>query len=126
MITPYRSKLLKSLVIASETPGPPREKDVYVIAYCSSSGTYVIRGSSIPQISSGYSRGLAINVGGESMRHPLTPFGERAAHRWDKPVRSSTRQSNKVSPSANLVAPALKTLLTGYGHSFRLRIGLPA
>ena len=52
-------------------------------------------------------------------------FVERAAQRCDRPRRSSTRQSSKVSPSASFTAPALKTLLMGYGQSFRLRIGLP-
>lgn len=78
------------------------------------------------EISSGYSSGLAISVGRASIRHPSIPFSERAAHRCDKPLRSSTRQSNKVSPSSNRTAPALKTLLIGYGQFSRLRMGLPA
>src|SRR5712691_4735370 len=123
IITPYRSKLRKSLVKAKDTPGPPREYEVYVTAYCCSSGTKVMRGSSIPQSSSGYSFGLAINVGSLSISHPSTPFRERAAQRWDIPRRSSTRHSSRVDPSANNVAPALKTLLMEYGQSLALKIG---
>src|SRR5436190_10990667 len=111
MMTPYRSKLRKSLVKANDTPGPPREYDVYVIAYCCSSGTKVTRGSSIPQSSSGYSFGLDSNVGSLSISQLSTPFRERAAQRWDMPRRSSTLHSSKVDPSANNVAPALNTLL---------------
>lgn len=125
MMTPRRSKLRKSFVNARETPGPPRAKEVYAMVYCSSSGTYVILGSSMPQISSGYSRGLAIRVGSSSMRQPSIPLTERAAHRCDRPLLSSTRQSNRTSPSGSLTAPALKTLLMGYGQSLRLRMGLP-
>src|SRR6201993_4855595 len=83
-----------------------------------------MRGSSIPQISSGYSLGQDISVGSLSISHLSTPFAERAAQRCDKPRRSSTRQSSKVSPSASFTAPELKTLLIGYGQSFRLRMGL--
>src|SRR5438105_7869087 len=68
MMTPNRSKLRKSLVKANDTPGPPREYEVYVTAYCCSSGTKVMRGSSMPQSSSGYSFGLDSNVGSLSMR----------------------------------------------------------
>src|SRR5216683_3778918 len=107
MMTPYRSKLRKSLVNANDTPGPPREYEVYVIAYCCNSGTKVIRGSSMPQSSSGYSFGLDISVGSLSISQPSTPFRERAAQRWDMPRRSSTRHSSRVDPSANNVAPAL-------------------
>src|SRR5579863_6139696 len=39
------------------------------------------------------------------------------------PRRSSTRQSRRVVPSASSVAPALKTLLMGYGQSLLVRIG---
>src|ERR1700739_841831 len=39
------------------------------------------------------------------------------------PRRSSTRQSRSVVPSATGVAPALKTLLIGYGQSLLVRIG---
>src|SRR5205823_13133320 len=67
MMTPYRSKLRKSLVKANDTPGPPREYEVYVTAYCCSSGTKVMRGSSIPQSSSGYSFGLDSSVGSRSI-----------------------------------------------------------
>ena len=74
--------------------------------YCCSSGTNVMRGSSIPQISSGYSLGLGINVGSRSICQPSTPFRERAAHRWDKPRRSSMRHSSRVVPSCSRVAPA--------------------
>src|SRR6266498_4279769 len=111
IMTPYRSKLRKSLVKAKDTPGPPREYDVYVTAYCCSSDTQVMRGSSIPQSSSGYSFGLDSNVGSLSTTHPSTPFRERAAQRCDMPRRSSIRHRSRVDPSANSVAPALKTLL---------------
>src|ERR1039458_9613321 len=94
------------------------------MTYCCSSDTKVMRGSSIPQISSGYSVGLGINVGSLSTSHPSTPFRERAAHRCDKPRRSSTRQSSRVEPSARSVAPALNTLLIEYGQSLLVRIGL--
>src|ERR1700730_8870370 len=67
--------------------------------------------------------GLGINVGSLSICHPSTPFRERAAQRWDKPRRSSTRQSSRVVPSASIVAPALNTLLIGYGQSLLDRIG---
>src|ERR1700758_2020028 len=80
MMTPNRSKFRKSLVRASDTPGPPREYDVYATAYFCNSGTYVIRGSSIPHTSSGCS-GLGNNVGSRSICHPSTPLEERAAQR---------------------------------------------
>jgi hypothetical protein len=96
------------------------------MAYCCNSGTKVMRGSSIPQISSGYSSGFAGSVGVVSTRHPSIPFAERAAHKCDSPRRSSTRHSSNVSPSASLTAPALNTLLIGYGQSRLLRIGLPS
>ena len=124
-MTPNLSKLLKSLVNASETPGPPRAKDVYATAYCSSSGTYVMRGSSMPQISSGNSCGFGISVGLGSTRQLSKPFAERAAQRCDRPLRSSTRHRSNVSPSGSNTAPAFRTLLIGYFQSFRLRIGLP-
>src|SRR5438045_5946641 len=101
----------KSLVKVNDTPGPPREYEGYLTAYCCNSGTKVIRGSSMPQCSSGYSSGLDSNVGSLLISQLSTPFRERAAQRWDIPRRSSTRHSSKVDPSANNVAPALNTLL---------------
>src|ERR1700678_4126186 len=83
-----------------------------------------MRGSSMPQISSGNSFGLGINVGWLSISHPSTPFRERAAQRCDNPRRSSTRHSSKVVPSDSKVAPALNTLLMEYGQSLLVRIGL--
>ena len=80
----------------------------------------------MPHSSSGNSRGLATSVGSESMRQPVIPSEERAAQRWDMPVRLSTRQSSSVSPLASNTAPALKTLLIGYGQLSLLRIGFPA
>jgi hypothetical protein len=53
MTRPNRSKVLKSSVSASETPGPPFPNAVYAIAYLPSSGTNVIRASSMPHSSSG-------------------------------------------------------------------------
>src|ERR1700736_4324332 len=94
------------------------------MTYCCSSGTNVMRGSSMPQISSGNSFGLGIKVGLLSISHPSTPFTERAAHKCDNPRRSSTRQSNNVEPSASRVAPGLNTLLIEYGQSLLVRIGL--
>src|ERR1700680_2689650 len=94
------------------------------MTYCCSSGTNVMRGSSMSQISSGKSFGLSCKVGLLSICHPSTPFTERAAHRWDNPRRSSTRQSNNVEPSASRVAPGLNTLLIEYGQSLLVRIGL--
>src|SRR6185312_3062027 len=91
--------------------------------YCCNSGTKVIRGSSIPQISSGWSA-LGINVGWGSICQLSTPLRERATHRCDNPRRSSTRHSNRVEPSGSRVAPALNTLLIEYGQSLLLRIGL--
>ena len=44
-----------------------------------------MRGSSMPQISSGNSRGLAASVGCGSMRQSSTPLAERAAQRCDSP-----------------------------------------
>src|SRR5581483_4083313 len=73
---------------------------------------------------SGNSFGLGIKVGSLSMCHPSEPFLERAAQRWDRPRRSSTRQSSRVVPSASSVAPALNTLLIGYGQSLLVSIGL--
>jgi hypothetical protein len=96
-----------------------------VTAYFCSSGTNVMRGSSMPQISSGWFSGLGIKVGSRSICQPSQPFRERATHRWDKPRRSSTRHSSKVVPSASSVAPALNTLLMGYGQCLPVRIGLP-
>src|ERR1700744_6039293 len=58
------------------------------------------------------------------MRHPSIPLAERAAHKCERPVLSSTLQSRRVSPSGSRTAPALKTLLTGYGQSSARRIGL--
>src|SRR5580692_2934081 len=83
-----------------------------------------MRGSSMPQISSGCSRGLGINVGSLSICQLSTPFRERAAQRWDKPRRSSTRHRSSVDPSASRVAPALNTLLMEYGQSLAVKIGL--
>src|SRR5580693_4103565 len=83
-----------------------------------------MRGSSMPQISSGYSLGLGIKVGSLSICQLSTPLRERAAQRWDKPRRSSTRQSSRVDPSARRVAPALNTLLMEYGQSLAVKIGL--
>src|ERR1700690_1912113 len=57
---------------------------------------------------------------------PSTPLRKRAAQRCDNPRRSSTRQSSRVVPSASSVAPALKTLLMGYGQSLLVRIGFEA
>jgi len=68
---------------------------------------------------------LAISVGLASMRQSSIPLSERAAHRCERPLRSSTRHSSRVSPLDSRTAPALKTLLIGYGQSRRLRIGLP-
>src|SRR6478736_10470501 len=82
-----------------------------------------MRGSSMPQISSGWFLGSGIKVGSLSICHPSTPLRERAAERCDKPRRSSTRQSSRVVPSASRVAPALNTLLIGYGQSLLVRIG---
>src|SRR5690349_24882456 len=83
-----------------------------------------MRGSSIPQTSSGYCSGLGTRVGSRSTFHPSTPFAERAAHKWESPRRSSTRQSSRVEPSGRSVAPALKTLLMEYGQSFPVKRGL--
>src|ERR1700691_726745 len=83
-----------------------------------------MRGSSMPQTSSGKFFGLGINVGSLSICQPSTPFAERAAQRCDNPRRSSTRHSSKVVPSASKVAPALNTLLMEYGQSLLVRIGL--
>src|SRR5580692_11914026 len=78
----------------------------------------------MPQISSGYSLGLGIKVGSLSISQLSTPLRERAAQRWDKPRRSSTRHSSRVDPSASMVAPALNTLLMEYGQSLAVKIGL--
>ena len=58
------------------------------------------------------------------MTQPSTPFAERAAQRCECPRRSSTRQSSSVVPSGSSVAPALKTVCTGYGQSAAVRIGI--
>src|ERR1700722_5866697 len=84
-----------------------------------------MRGSSMPQISSGYLSPSGNRVGSPSICQSSTPFTERAAHKCDSPRRSSTRQSNSVEPSGRSVAPALNTLLIEYGQSFPVRIGLP-
>jgi len=94
------------------------------MAYCCNSGTYVMRGSSMPQSSSGYSSGLGIRVGVGSMFHPSMPFLDRAQQRCERPRRSSTRHKSKVEPSESSVAPALNTLLIEYGQSLLVRIGL--
>ena len=86
---------------------------MYATAYLPSSSTKVIRGSSIPQTSSGYSSGAGRSVGSASMTHPSMPFDDRAAHRCEIPLRSSTRQSSRVVPSFSVVAPALKTVCAG-------------
>src|ERR1043166_277085 len=117
MMTPIRSKLRKSSVRAKDTPGPPREYDVYAMAYFLSSATYVMRGSSMPHSSSGYCSGFGRSVGSRSICHSSTPFNERATHRCERPRRSSTRHSRSVEPSGRNVAPALKTLLMEYGQS---------
>src|SRR5580765_5833624 len=54
------------------------------------------------------------------------PFAERAAHRCEKPRRSSTRHNNSVVPSRSRVAAGLKTACAGYGQSLAERIGLRA
>ena len=110
MTSPYRSNERKSSVSASATPGPPRPNAVYAMAYLPSSSTNVIRGSSIPQSSSGYFSGSARIVGSVSTCQPSMPFFERAAHRWEWPRRSSTRQRRSVVPSRSLATPALKTV----------------
>ena len=51
--SPYRSKVSKSSVVASATPGPALPKAVYARTYFFSSSTQVMRGSSIPHSSSG-------------------------------------------------------------------------
>jgi hypothetical protein len=53
------------------------------------------------------------------------PSALRATTRWDRPVRSSTRTSSRVSPS-NSVAAGLKTAFTICGQSAAVRIGFPA
>ena len=78
----------------------------------------------MPQISSGYSLGLGIKVGSRSICQSSTPLRERAAHRCDKPRRSSMRHSSRVVPSCSKVAPALNTLLMEYGQCLRVRMGL--
>src|SRR5277367_6964760 len=85
-----------------------------------------MRGSSMPQISSGYRSPSGTRVGSLSICQSSTPFTERAAHRCESPRRSSTRQSSSVEPSGKSVAPALNTLLIEYGQSFPVKIGLPA
>src|SRR5277367_4523807 len=84
-----------------------------------------MRGSSMPQISSGYRSPSGTSVGSLSICQSSTPFTERAAHRCESPRRSSTRQSSRVEPSGKSVAPALNTLLMEYGQSFPVKIGLP-
>jgi hypothetical protein len=66
----------------------------------------------------------AINVGCESICQLSMPLAERAAHKCESPRRSSTRHNNNVVPSAKIVAPGLKTLLTRYGQSAAVRMGL--
>src|SRR3954454_11581050 len=58
------------------------------------------------------------------MSQPVTPSAERATPRWEKPRRSSTRQSSTVSPSTS-VAPAFMTALTAYGQRAGSSNGLP-
>ena len=55
-----------------------------------------MRGSSMPQISSGYSEGFAISVGSGSIRHPSIPFAERAAHKMRQagPVFNAAKQQS--------------------------------
>src|SRR6185437_14298052 len=58
-----------------------------------------MRGSSIPQISSGYSRGSAGNVGVASMRHPSTPFADRASQVGKPAPVFHTAQQQRVAVS---------------------------
>ena len=125
MITPYLSKVRKSLVRASETPGPPRG-----IRRVSDGVLLQLRHVGQPRILDApqlfgvfirvrHERGCRINIpsvdsvpgaGGAKMR---------------KPRRSSTRHSSRVDPSSSSVAPALNTLLIEYGQSLLVKIGLP-
>src|SRR5260370_6857762 len=111
MTTPSFSNTRKSFVSARDTPGPPREYEVYATAYCWSSGIYVMRGSSTPHNSSGNRSTSGRNVGSRSICHPSTPFAERATHKCESPRRSSTPQHRQVQPPGSTLTPALKTPL---------------
>src|SRR3954470_17453544 len=89
----------------------------------SSSSTREMRGSSRPHSSSGCS-GDGARAGVSPMAQPVTPSADRATLRWEKPRRSSTRQSSTVSPSTR-VAPAFMTALTAYGQRAGSSSGLP-
>ena len=123
MTSPHRSNVRKSSVSASATPGPPLLKAVYAIAYLPE--LLDERDSRVldpPQLLGVVLR-IGRSVGSASMTQPSTPLAERAAHRCEWPRRSSTRQSRSVVPSARRVAPALKTVWTGYGQSAAVRMG---
>jgi hypothetical protein len=70
---------------------------------------------------------IAVGIAGEGRLRIDPPVGDavllRATVRCEWPRRSSTRMRSKVSPSMS-VAPALKTVLAGYGRSLAVRIGL--
>ncbi len=123
---PTRLNSLKFLVKAIETVGPVKEYDVYATAYSPSSGKKVILGSSMPQVSSTYLDGSGNKVGCLSMIQSETPSFDRAAHKCDRPLLSSTRHKRSVVPSFNIVAPGLKTEFTGYGQSDAVKIGFVA
>src|SRR5262245_34541974 len=84
-----------------------------------------MRGSSIPQASSGCTSGRAGRVGSGSMRQPLAPFELLATVRCEKPRRSSTSRRKMVSLST-IVAAGLNTAFAEYGRSRAVKIGLSA
>ncbi len=122
MITPRRSKVWKSRVVARQTSGPASENPVYTIMY--SSPTRVMRGSSMPQCSEKLPTSGDIPRCGSRVQF-VRPSGEVATARCDRPDLISTRTSSNVWPS-KVVAPGLNAALTMLGKSVAHRIGLPS
>ena len=93
--------------------------------YCCSSGTKVIRGSSIPQISSG----IVLRVGHQGRlcdRSAIHRRHSESEQRKDATIRGGLPRGKATASCrpASSVAPALNTLLMEYGQSLPVRIGL--
>ena len=88
----------------------------------SSSSLRTTRGSSKPHCSSSIP-GRGLSNGSGSTRHDERPSWDRATHRWEMPVVSSTRQISATSPSTTHAA-GLNTAFTVTGQSSGVSSGL--
>jgi len=116
IITPNRSKLRKSLVSASETPGPPAQRDVYATAYCSSSGTYVCADLRYPNLFRKFLRFATKSVEDRSANYRLRwqnvrrkDATNRSGPQCGKEARSLHRPvaQHRVQDTVNWIWPVL-------------------